>query len=79
MQFFPCGGNQLHTFASYEFLSQRPFCQSAPLLPDVTQQQNLVECWQKCSTSTAIAPTSVSDVACQFNTLGGISFRADVI
>jgi len=35
-----------------------PFCQSAPLLPSVTQQQHAMEYWWKGSTCTAIPSTS---------------------
>jgi len=37
-------------------------CQSAPLLLSVTPQQHVMGCWWEGSASTAIAPTSVSDV-----------------
>ncbi len=32
------GGIQFHTFASYALLCQTPLCQTASLLPSVTQQ-----------------------------------------
>lgn len=51
-------GIRLHTSsASYTLPRVTPFCQIAPLLPAVTQQPNVTECWWKGSTSTAI-PTS---------------------
>jgi len=53
-----------------------PLCQTAPLLPSVTWQQNVMEYWWEGSTSTAIQPTSTSDVVCQNNKIGGITFRA---
>ena len=56
-----------------------PFCQTAPLLPYVAQQQNVTENWQESSTSTVIPPTSVSDVEGQHNKTGGVTFRAAVI
>ena len=43
--FFPHGGIQLHTFASSAPPCQMLFCQTAPLLPSVTQQQNVIEYW----------------------------------
>ena len=36
-----------------------PFCQTAPLLPSVTWQQNVTEYWQEGSASTTIPPPSV--------------------
>ena len=43
--FLLCGGLQFHTFASSTLLCQTPFCQTAPLLPSVTQQQHVMEYW----------------------------------
>jgi len=43
------------------------FCQTAPLLPSVTRQQNVTRSWWECSTSTAIAPICASDVMGQHN------------
>jgi len=37
-------------------------CQTAPLLPSATQQQNAMEYWWEGSTSTAIPQTFTSDV-----------------
>jgi len=37
-------------------------------------QQNLTEYWREFSTSTAISPTSSSDVVGQHNKIGGINF-----
>jgi len=51
-----------------------PFCQTAPLLPSVAQQQNVMEyCWEG-SASTAISPTSASDVVGQHNKIRGDTF-----
>ena len=36
---------------------QTPFCQTAPLLPSVVQQQHVVEYWWEGSTSIAVQPT----------------------
>ena len=43
--FFPHGGINCHTFASYSLLRQTSFCQTAPPLSSVTQQQNLMGYW----------------------------------
>ena len=51
-----------------------PFCQTAPLMSFVKWQQNVMEWWQKGSPSTAIPPTSTSNVMGQHNQLGGITF-----
>jgi len=50
------------------------FCQSAPLLLSVVQQEIIMECWQEGSTSTAVPPTSTSDVVGQQNKIEGIIF-----
>ena len=76
VQVFLHGGIQLHAFASYALPCQMPFCQSAPLLSSVALQQNLTEYWQEGSSSTAISPTSASDVVGQHNEIGVINFRA---
>ena len=39
--FFPQGTIQCHTFSSSTLPRQTPFCQNSPLLPSVTQQQNV--------------------------------------
>ena len=49
-------GVQWHTFSSYTLPYQMPFCQSAPLLPSVTWQQNVMGYWWEGSTSTAVPP-----------------------
>ena len=79
MQFLPRGGTHRHTFASYTLPCQTPFCQTSPLLPSVTWQQNIIEYWQEGSTSTAIPPTSASDTVCQHNKIGGITFKAALV
>ena len=71
---FLYGGIQFHTFASYVLPCQMPFCQTAPLLPSVKQEQNVMEyCWEG-SAPTPIPPTSASDVVGQHNKLGDITF-----
>jgi len=51
----------------YTPLCQVPYYQTAPLLPSVSQQQNIMEYWQEGSVSTIIPPTSTSDVMGQYN------------
>ena len=55
------------------------FCQTAPLLPSVTQQQNVMQHWREGSISAAIPPTSTSDGVGQQNKIGGITFRAALV
>jgi len=64
--FFLHGGIQLHTFASYTLPCQTSFCQTALLLPSVTQQQNVMEYWWKGSTSAVTPPTYTSDSMGQY-------------
>jgi len=52
-----------------------PFCQTAPLLPSVTQQQNVMKYWWEGSTFTAIT-RSASDIMGQHCNIGGTTFRA---
>jgi len=70
---FPQGGIQCHTFASDALPCQMPLYQTAPLLPSVTQQQNLMKRWEESSTSRAVSPTAISDVVGQHK-IGGITF-----
>ena len=63
----------------FVLLCQMPVCQTAPLLPPVTRQQNVIEYWKKASTSTAMPPTSTSDVVGQHNKMGEISFGAALV
>jgi len=60
--FFPQWGIQWHTFASYTLPYQMPLCQTAPLLPSVTQQRHVMEYWWEGSTSVAVLPTSASNI-----------------
>ena len=69
MHLFPHGGIQWRTFASYTLP-----CQTAPLLPSVTQQQKVMEYWWEGSTSTVIPPTSVSNIVGQDDNIEGITF-----
>ena len=67
------GGIQFHPFISSSLPCQMPFCQTAPLLPSVKQQQNVMGHWWEGSTSTA------SDIVGQHHKTGGIRFRAAFI
>jgi len=64
--------NSIH-FTLYAFPHQTPFCQTAPLLTSVTQQQRVTEYWWEGSTSNAIPPTSTSDTVGQHSKIGGIT------
>ena len=55
-----------------------PFCQTAPLLPSVTQQ-HVTEYWWEGSATTAILPTSTSNITGQHHKTGGITFGAALI
>ena len=77
--FFPRGGIQYHTFALYALPCWLHCCQTALLLPSVTQKQNVVEYCQEGSASTAIQPVSVSGIVGQHNKTGSITFRAALI
>ena len=79
MQFVLHGGIQWHTFASSTLQHQTPFCETASLLPTVTQQLNVTEYWWEGLTSTAIPSTSTSDIMGQHNKTGGITFGAALI
>ena len=79
MPFFPRGGNQWHTFTSSTLSCQMPLYQTAPLLPSVTWQQDVMEYWQEGSTSTVIPLTSASDVVGQKNKVEDISFGSALI
>jgi len=56
-----------------------PFCQSAPLLPSVTGQQNIMACWWKGSSTTAMPPTSAFAIVGQCSKMEGITFGAALI
>ena len=66
-------------FASYTLPRQTPLCQTAPLLPSVTQQQNVMGCWCEGSTTTATPPTSTSDIVIQHTKIRGITFGAALV
>ena len=54
-------------------------CQSAPLLPFVTRQQNVMGYWWKGSNPTAIPPTSASGAMDQHHERRGTTFRAALV
>ena len=56
-----------------------PLCQTNPLLPSVTRQENVTEYWWKGSTSAAVPPTSTSDIVGQHHKIGGIAFGTALI
>ena len=70
-----CLCTEWHTFTSHALPCQMPFGQTAPLLPSVTQQQNITEYWWEGSASTAIPPTSVG----QHNKIWSITFRVALL
>ena len=76
--FFPSGGIQWHTFASSALPCQMLLRQTAPLLPSVSQQQHIRECWWEGSTFAAIPPSAPDSVS-QHNEIGGITFRAALV
>ena len=80
--FFPHEEIQCHTFASYTLPCQTRFCETAPLLPSVMQQQHVAEHWWEGSISTAVPPTSTSDTVGQHHKIhktGGIIFGEAII
>ena len=70
------GGIHFHASTSRALPCQRPFCQTAPLLPSVMQQQNVMGYWWEGSTSTAVPPTSASNAVGRCNEIGDITFGA---
>ena len=74
--FIPWGGIQWHTFAPYTLPCQTPFCQTAPLLPSVTQQHKVTKHWQEDWACPALPPPSASENAGQ---IWGITFRTTLI
>ena len=61
------GEIQCRIFALYALPCQTPFCQTAPLLPSVTQQQNVMKYWWEGTTSAAVPPISSSNIMGQPN------------
>ena len=79
VKFLPHEGIQWHTFASHTFPCQMLLCQTAPLLLSVIGQQNVTEYWWEGPTSTAVTPTSTSDIVGQHNKIGGITFGSALV
>ena len=52
--FFLHGGTQRHGFVSCALPCQMPLCQTSPLLPSVTWEENVMEYGWEGSVSTAI-------------------------
>ena len=70
---------KFHIFASDALPYQMPFCQTAPLLQSVAQQQNVIEYWWEGITPSVITPTSASNVIGQCNKIGDIIFGAALV
>ena len=77
--FFLHEGIHFHTFASSAHPCLTPICQTAPLLPSVTQQQNGREYCQEGSTSIVVPPTTTYDSVGQNHKIEGFAFRAVLI
>jgi len=73
------GCHFFHTFSSHALPCQTPFYKTAPLLPSVARQQNVMEYWWEGSTCTAISPTSASGVVGQRYKIGGMTFGAALL
>lgn len=52
---------------------------TAPLLPSVTQKQDVMEYWWEVSDSALISPTTTSYVMGQHNKMGGNTFREALV
>ena len=65
-----------NTFASWTLPDQAPFCQTAPWLPSVTQQPNMMGYWWGGSAPISVPPASPFDVVGQHHRTGGITFGA---
>ena len=66
-------------FHTFTLLCQMPICQTAPLLPSFTQQQNGMEYWWEGSTCTTIPPTFTSSILGQHHKVEAITFKAALI
>ena len=76
--FLPRGGIQFYPLC--HIISHiRHHCQTVPLLPSVTQQQNAVGYWWKGSTSTATPPPSASNIMGQHHHIEDTTFGAALI
>lgn len=70
------GENKFPPFLASAPFCQAPFCQPAPVLPSVPQQQTGMGCWQEGPTFTAVTPSVTSDVSGQCDNIAGITFGA---
>ena len=75
--FLPQRRIQFHAFIHISMSDA--VCQTAPLLPSVTQQQKTMEYWCEGSALTVISPVPTYDVVGQHNKIGGITFRVSPI
>ena len=71
--FFP-GRIQFHTLTSHALPYQTTFCQATSLSPSLAWLENVKDYWWEGATSTAIPLISASDVICQHNKIGDITF-----
>ena len=63
----------------YPHFHVRQILSCCPSAASVAQQQNVMQCWWECSASTAIPPTSTSDVMGPHSKIRGITFKASLI
>ena len=70
---------QFHTFASSTLPCHVPLCQTVPLLPSVTQQQNVMEYFWEDSVPTAMPPTYASETVGQHNKIRDVTFGASLL
>ncbi len=56
-----------------------PFSQTVPLLPSVTEQQNIMKFWWECPAPAAVPRTPASDIVGQHNKTGGITSGAALV
>jgi len=67
------------THLCFSHSSMSVSCQSTPLLPSVSWQQDITGyCWEG-SAPTAISATSVTNIIGQHHKIAGITFRATVL
>ena len=77
--FFPRGGIQFHTLSSPTLPLSDVILSDCPSAAICHTPQNVMGCWQKGSTSTAISPTSTSDIVGQCDNIRGITLRTAFI
>ena len=74
-----CQFHKEEFIAAHALPCQAPFCQTATLLSSAAWQQNVTECCWEGLASTAIPPTTASDIVVRPRKIGSITFRAAVI